>query len=179
MSDNRISKHQIKTFTGGYNLEEDRISLSIRDSYDGKQVMLFTRRLMERFVVALAEIIEKNAVHQEMYRDVQLSMATERARQDRLDGESQKQAVVIPDVQTFSWLCKRIDFREQGNVVVLVFSDKQNIEAAIALNRDGLLNFLDILYTLFQRAQWLASCFPAWIGQETEVSYEYNSPTLN
>jgi len=160
----------IKTFTGFYSHEEDRIRLDCIDAQDAKLGIWFTRRLFDRIIPTLAEQV-KVEVANKSHVNLQQEIMQLQAKQERLS-----QAPEIPvrlNSETAMFLCRTVHFKKASNdTTVVIFTNDTTIEANMGLNHTDIRKVLDIFYGIYLKADWSVDIFPSWVSnadQPTET----------
>jgi hypothetical protein len=159
---------EIHTFTAQANVVEDRIRLAALDHAGATIGIWITRRLADRMIPLLADMIEQGT-RPGLPRDIALAMSQQQLRQDR-------EANPVPDVEvtqgSAEWLSRTVHFEPQGGLVVWTLSDDGANEAAMAMEADVVRAVLDIFLLMYRQLEWDLAPFPDWLTEDEAPAAE-------
>ena len=159
-----MSIRTISKLTTQYLPAEDRIRISARRSDDVVVVLWLTRRLADRLIPNLIGWIEKSAPPQDqgLVKQFKLQSAQVAARQET---QQRKEApVTVQDApKSETWLIHRIDVNATPEELTLILKDDKDEAVALKLAQKPLRQWLSILFTAYQAADWSGEFWPEWI----------------
>lgn len=151
---------QLEKVTLTYVDEEDRIRLSAQTPEGEVVVLWLTQRLGNRLIPVLRDWLLKQV--QGGVNSDALHQFEQQAAQQASAGE---QAVVVPPNSHF-WLINRVDLSYSSTLMTLIFKGKGEEQTAqMTLVNTAMRQWFDILYRVYQRAQWQCADWPLWMHQ--------------
>lgn len=139
---------------------EDRIRLSAQTP-EGEVVLLWlTQRLGNRLIPILRDWLVKQ-VHGGVNADVLHQFEQHAAQQ-----ASARETPVVATSQSHAWLIHRIDVSYSSTQMTLIFQGAEEAQRAqMTLVNTAMRQWFDILYRVYQRAQWQCADWPLWMHQ--------------
>ncbi|MBD3767115.1 MAG: hypothetical protein IE928_04065 [Gammaproteobacteria bacterium] len=151
---------QLEKVTLTYVDEEDRIRLSAQTPEGEVVVLWLTQRLGNRLIPVLRDWLLKQ-VQGGVNSDVLHQFEQQAAQQ----ANASEQAVVVPPNSHF-WLINRVDVSYSSTLMTLIFKGKEEDQTAkMTLVNTAMRQWFDILYRVYQRAQWQCADWPLWMHQ--------------
>jgi len=159
--------YSIKTFTVFYSQEEERIRLDCVDAQDAKLGIWFTRRLFDRIIPTLAEQV-KVEVAKKSYVKLEQEIMQLQAKQERLS--QAPETPVRINTETKMFLCRTVHFKKsQNDIIVVIFTDDQTIEANMGLHHVDIRKVLGIFHAVYLKANWSIEIFPTWVSNQKQA----------
>ena len=88
-----------------------------------------------------------------------------------------QQTAVVPEHDSQSFLVQEIDININNEGVRLLFKASENKQAELAFNIEQLRQWLAIIRSLWDKAEWPMSLWPSWMDENQLTSTgESNSP---
>ena len=151
---------QLEKVTLTYVDEEDRIRLSAQTPEGEVVVLWLTQRLGNRLIPVLRDWLLKQ-VQGGVNSDVLHQFEQQAAQQ----ASSSEKAVVVSPNSHF-WLINRVDVSYSSTRMTLIFKGKEEEQTAkMTLVNTAMRQWFDILYRVYQRAQWQCADWPLWMHQ--------------
>lgn len=154
-----VTELKIKTFTGSYEANEDRIRLNAVDDGGVLGSIYLTRRLVDRVIPIVLDQLT-TSFPSDVGVDVFQTAEHEIARLHRSLEEPAEP--VAPANNENTWLCTTVHIHKNDVLTTLEFTDQRERRALLALNAQQLRATLDIFRDLYTRAEWDAGVFPDW-----------------
>jgi hypothetical protein len=153
----------INRFTTEFSPSEDRIRMVVEDSQQKTIVIWLTRRLLVRLIEAMVKAIESETQGRPESDTLQ-SFTQHRAQQAQVE-ESPVRAVE----GCSEWLINRVDLNVSHERLTLkLFSDDEC--ATLPMPRVNARQWLNIMYRLFEAAEWPFEQWPSWLQQSSSVT---------
>jgi hypothetical protein len=150
----------LQKVTLSYIDEEDRICLSAQTPEDEVMVLWLTQRLGNRLIPILRDWLVKQ-VGDKVHADVLHQFEQQAAQQ-----VSTTETAVALNNQKCSWLINRVDVSYSPTQMTLIFKGKEEAQSAqMTLVNTAMRQWFDILYRVYQRAQWQSVDWPVWMHQ--------------
>ena len=153
---------RIQTLTLRYVAAEDRMCIDCRLK-GGEHLRLWaTRRLMDRLVPSLFDKLEADGSSSAIPADIRQSLA-----QSKAERQKEKSKAVAPPEDTPEWLVSGVKLADTPNGIRVAFRTKSTDEVAvIAFTRQHLRQWLAIVFSTYERAQWGRRVFPRWMEED-------------
>lgn len=140
--------------------EEDRIRLSGQTPEGEVMVLWLTQRLGNRLIPVLRDWLMKQ-VQDGVNADVLHQFEQQLAQQARA-GET----AVVATQQSHGWLIHRVDVSYSSSRMTLIFKGGEESQSAqMTLVNSAMRQWFDILYRVYQRAEWHCADWPIWMHQ--------------
>ena len=150
----------LEKVTLSYIDEEDRIRLSAQTPEGDVVVLWLTQRLGNRLIPILRDWLSKQ-VQEGLNADV-LHQFEQQIAQQASAGET----AVVASTNSHAWLINRVDINYSATHMTLIFKGKEASESAqMTLVSHVMRQWFDILYRVYQRAQWQSADWPLWMHQ--------------
>lgn len=145
--------------------EEDRIRLNAQTPEGEVVVLWLTQRLGNRLIPVLRDWLLKQ-VQDGVNADV-LHQFEQQTAQQATAGET----AVVATQQSHAWLIHRVDVSYSSKRMTLIFKgEAENQSAQMTLVNSAMRQWLDILYRVYQRAEWQCADWPIWMHQVSRES---------
>lgn len=157
---------KLEKITLTYVDEEDRIQLSAQTPEGEVVVLWLTQRLGNRLIAVLRDWLLKQ-VQAGVNSDVLHQFEQQAAQQARAS-----ETAVVASPHSYAWLINRVDVSYSPTQMTLIFKGKDEAESAqMTLVNTAMRQWFDIMYRVYQRAQWQCVDWPLWMHQlNTEPS---------
>ena len=171
--------HKLQRITSEFIETEDRIKFTAKCANEQTLVLWVTQRLISRLITHCLDWLEKEtseldravALDQESRSDLQ-GIVQQSARQTL-----NQQTAVVPEHDSQSFLVQEIDININNEGVLLLFKGSENKQAELAFNIEQLRQWLAIIRSLWDKAEWPMSLWPSWMDESQLTSTgESNSP---
>ena len=150
----------LEKVTLSYVEDEDRIRLSAQCPKNEVVVLWLTQRLSSRLIPILRDWLLKQ-VQDESHADVLHQFEQQAAQQA---GTTETAVEVSTDSQ--AWLINRIDVSYSSTQMTLTFKGKEESQSAqMTMVNKAMRQWFDILYRVYQRADWQCADWPLWMHQ--------------
>lgn len=160
----------VHRFTTEYLATEDRIRLSVEFSDGSVQLLWLTRRLLDRLVARLVTQVDTAPLPSGGGTSPAKSQAQQKFNQQAAAASITPQKpvrVTAPEKQTKPpALVTNVDLRFQKTVLHLDFKSGDTLLAQIPFRKNALRQWLNVLYTRYQGAEWNGGRWPDWIKSE-------------
>ncbi len=151
---------KLEKVTLSYIDEEDRIRLSAQTPEGDVVVLWLTQRLGNRLIPVLRDWLVKQ-VQESAHADVYHQFEQQAAQQ-----ASASETAVVASPHSHAWLINRVDVSYSPTQMTLIFKGKEEAESAqMTLVNTAMRQWFDILYRVYQRAQWQSADWPLWMHQ--------------
>ena len=156
---------KLKRITSEYVQVEDRIRITALTEDDKTMILWFTLRLMRQLVTHCLNLLEKHCpdtaratVTDEKSRSSMQGLVQQSAEQELQQEEAVKAINSSP-----SYLVQEVDVNFGNEGVFLIFKEEGAGHSELYLNNQQLRQWLGIMFTLWQKAQWPVSLWPDWM----------------
>lgn len=140
--------------------EEDRIRLSAQTPEGEVVVLWLTQRLANRLIPVLRDWLSKQ-VKDGLNADVYHQFEQQAAQQ-----ASASETAVVASCHSHAWLIHRVDVSYSPTQMTLIFKGKEEAQSAqMTLVNTAMRQWFDILYRVYQRADWHCADWPLWMHQ--------------
>ncbi|MBO0346813.1 hypothetical protein [Roseibium limicola] len=165
--------------TTEYHPEEDRIRISGLDRNEDVHVIWFTRRLCDLLIGEMVTRLRQDGPNAE--RDAfnfEEDLLQGFAQQKAEAGLEPSQKISAP-ASSEGWLCTSIDIQKPETATVLIFkSDKVAITPNVGFGPVELRQWLSILRSCYETANWPMTVWPEWILEAKKTASPAATPTI-
>lgn len=155
--------------TCDYSASEDRVRIrglvsDLADSADDSTHELWlTQRLALRLVAALINVLERSELATSSGLTLRQRADVHSLKQEHVTTKSvtSSESVVRLDGDSLSWLVTHIDLTEKSGKLMVVLRNLEH-RLKLELNEVVLRQWLNILFHIFQQAQWPMVVWPEW-----------------
>jgi len=150
----------LQRLTTEFIVAEDRLRLT-GEIHGGQPVVIWlTHRLIQRLLpVLLDEVGRENPPHLPRSEVLQ-SFAQEKAR------AAHEPEPPVPAAQASQvWLASGIDIQHRSNELILIFLAAETPVIALSIAALPLRQWLNILYKLYEQAEWPLDIWPEWMKE--------------
>ena len=162
----------LKRITTDYDAQEDRITLAGLPDKGQALILWLTMRLASRLIKHCLSLLEKG--HLESKRISSTNKNSKESIQKFVQESAEQQTTYETAVKVSQnspkHLIVKIDIRSAGNGVTLSFKDQSSSCYELFLDSQQLRQWLGILHTMWQRAEWPTNVWPDWM--ETDNSQQ-------
>jgi hypothetical protein len=151
--------NELKTVTSQYIALEDRLRLLGETAAGESYTLWLSGRLLRNLVPSLVSWLIPSSSNQS-YQAVMQEAA--KAKQEQC-------SPVVAQTAAHVWLVHQVDLQDLGQTLGLVFSCPGPPKHKVCwfLNNTGLRQWLNILYSQTQQAQWVGIDWPDWLEPPT------------
>ncbi len=147
----------VERFTTEYSQQEDRIRFVVTNAELSVQQLWLTRRLLNRFLPPLIQILQKEVG------ETQSAPSIQTFNQQRAALGIKHEPPVTATAETLTWLVSRVDMTPAASLVRIVFSNQNKQQVFLNLPVTSLCQWISILRELYLRAEWSETFWPDWI----------------
>lgn len=156
--------------TTQYDSAQDRFRV-LGSTPDGDTLEIWiTQRLLIRIIRVLVEWLEANSEPTTASRpqDPQVKSSVQNFAQQTASSSMPVTAPVEAKVETRSYLLGEVDIKKGDEHLVLVFKLPESEHAEVPFDATQLRQWLNIIHTQWQTAEWPQSAWPDWMGGSAE-----------
>lgn len=159
----------ISRMTTTYDVEEDRLRLSVTDKQGQRMLLWLTQRLAGRMITALLGKIERTVAEQA---PPSARKAVQMMEQVKADLQRKPLPPVQPEPEPDAHLVTNIRIGQRNNDVVLNFlwGDEKEDAIALAIDRTRLRQWMRIFHEHYQRGGWPLDIWPQWFDEATPTN---------
>lgn len=162
---------QLQAVTVRYDRVEDRIAFNAADAQGAKQIIYFTRRLLDQMIpTVVAELESRTPAGYPA--DLMQSMSQARARLARTAGAQDQSVVVNQD--TVRWLCHTVRLRKApAGLLAILHGARDGSDvprAVLAVTEPEMRVVLEALFAAYRKAGWSQAVFPQWMIAEGAIA---------
>ncbi len=165
----------LKRITIEYNEQEDRISLAGLTQSGQTVTMWITMRLMSRLIIHCLSLLERDSLEPKKI-PTENQKSKERIQnfvQRSAEEQIVKETAVEVSVDSPEHLIIEIDVTNTGSGLSIIFKGEADSVHNIFFNGEQLRQWLAMLYTVWQKAEWPKTIWPAWMEKDR------SQPTLS
>ena len=158
----------VHRFTTRYDQVEDRIKLLVETKAGEVQVLLLTRRLLNRLLPALLKGLAQAPAVQEVPRPQ--AQTAQRFAQAAAVSSITRQKDVVPSEETpqkeQAYLVSSIDLHRGKSNVTLDFKAGDQLLQSVPLGEDGLRQWLNMVFRQYKAGEWAEPFWPKWMTHD-------------
>lgn len=155
---------ELQRITTQFVAGEDRLRLAGEGGIGDARVLWLTRRLVDRLVPVLVRWLEEQAPVQDAWQGALLQSFAQQAASASLV----PQAPVLGAPNSVSWLVIEVDIARGARQIGLRFKSAAGEQASLSMEAQPLRQWLGILYTAYQQAEWPLALWPQWLREAGE-----------
>jgi len=169
---------RLERVTTQYDSAQDRFRV-LGSTPDGETLALWlTQRLFIRVIRFLLEWLEEESADSAEVRrpdNPQVKSSLQNFAQQGASASMQVTEPVEPQAKTQSFLMAEVDIRKNDQHVVLVFKLPEDELAEVPFDATQLRQWLHIIFSQWQLAEWPLDFWPLWMRQAEEESEQDSS----
>ena len=162
----------LQTITSEYIESEDRIRLTAITDAEETLILWITQRLLIRLLAHFLSWLEKEAP--EVTRSSVIHNETKTALQEMAQQSAaanlKEQSAVTATRTSRALLVNEIDIKMGEEVVQLVFKCDAGQKAELGFTIQQLRQWLRMIHSLWQQAEWPVSIWPDWMDDNQQVT---------
>ena len=173
---------RLERVTTQYDSAQDRFRV-LGSTPDGDTLALWlTQRLFIRVIRFLLEWLEEESAdsakvaHED---NPQVKSSLQNFAQQGASSSMQETKPVEPKAETRSYLMAEVDIRKSEQHVVLVFKLPEDKLAEVPFEATQLRQWLHIIFTQWQSAEWPLDVWPLWMRQAEEIEQDSNPASFH
>lgn len=173
---------RLERVTTQYDSAQDRFRV-LGSTPDGDTLALWlTQRLFIRVIRFLLEWLEEESadsakvIHDD---NPQVKSSLQNFAQQGASSSMQTTKPVEPKAETQSYLMAEVDIRKSEQHIVLVFKLPEDSLAEVPFEATQLRQWLHIIYSQWQSAEWPLDVWPLWMRQAEEIGQDSSSASFH
>ena len=158
----------LKRITIEYNEQEDRISLAGLTQSGQTVTMWITMRLMSRLIIHCLGLLERGSLEPKKIptENPKSKESNQNFVQKSAEEQIVKETPVEMSVDSPEHLIIEIDVTNTGSGLSIIFKGEPDSVHDIFFNGEQLRQWLAMLYTVWQKAEWPKAIWPAWMEKD-------------
>ena len=162
----------LERITSEYIESEDRIRLTGRSGARETVILWITQRLLSRLLAHFFSWLEKEApeVARSSVINNEAKAALQEMAQESAAAALKEQSAVTATPNSAAWLVNEIDIKMGEEAVQLVFKCDDGRKAELGFTIQQLRQWLRMVYSLWQQAEWPVSIWPDWMDAAQQAT---------
>ena len=160
--------NSLRRITIEYSEQEDRIRLAGLTQSSQTVIMWFTMRLMSRLIVHCLGLLERGSLESKIIltENEKSKESIQNFVQKSAEEQIIKETPVEVSVESPEHLIVEIDVKNTDSGLSIIFKGKSDSVHNIFFNGEQLRQWLAMLYSVWQKAEWPKTMWPDWIEKD-------------
>tara|TARA_B100001250_G_C19731284_1_gene758628 strand:- start:57 stop:572 length:516 start_codon:yes stop_codon:yes gene_type:complete len=166
--------NKLKRITSEYIVAEDRIRIAALTEANKTLILWFTMRMMRHVITHCLTLLSKRSpeIRKPSLEDERSHDAIQSLVQRSAQQELPPEKAVSTNESSPNYLIEEVDLTHNAKGLIMILKKEGTASSKIFLTNQQLRQWLAMIYTLWQKADWPMTLWPEWISATETITNE-------